>query len=412
MLLALALGLAVGVAASTYGGPGAPRLIGQVEALGGLWLNALRMTVVPLIFAVLVGGIAQVSDAAATGRLAIRAVLLFLLLLAISAVLSVLLTNGLLALWPVDAASAAALRAGAQAPPADAAVAPDFAAWLKALAPANPIKAAAEDQILPLVVFAAFTGFAITRLPPERARPLVDVVQAVGEAMIVIVRWVLKAAPLGVFCLGLGVGLRAGVGAAGVLGHYIATTVAAGAETTLLAYILGFTAGGVALGRWARATSPVLATAFATQSSLACLPAMIERTREDFDVPAHVANVILPLAVAIFRITSPAVNLAVVIFVAKVYGLHPSLFAYAGTIVVALAMGIGSVGLPGQVSFIVTVAPICFALGVPIDLLPILLAVEVAPDIFRTLGNVTADMACTAILARDNNGAPAPARQA
>ena len=103
-------------------------------------LNALRMTVVPLIFAVLVTGIAQVSDAAATGRLALRAVAWFLVLLIVSAVTGVLLVNGLYALWPVSETAAAALRAGAQAPAGGGATAPDFVAWVKSLAPANPIK--------------------------------------------------------------------------------------------------------------------------------------------------------------------------------------------------------------------------------------------------------------------------------
>ena len=129
--------------------------------------------------------------------------------------------------------------------------------------------------------------------------------------------------------------------------------------------------------------------------------AMIERVRDDLRVPEQIANLILPLAVAVFRFTSPAVNLAACIFVAHVYGIEPSPLQYAGAVFVALAVSVGSVGLPGQVSFIVSVAPICIALGLPIDLLPILLAVEVVPDIFRTLGNVTGDMAVTAILAKD-----------
>lgn len=401
VLLALAAGLAVGAFAAAYGGAGAPKIVESIEALGGLWLNALRMTVVPLIFAVLVTGIAQVSDAAATGRLAMRAVIWFVLLLLISAVISVLLVNGVLAVWPVGETAAAALRAGAQAPLTGVATAPDFGAWIKSLAPANPIKAAAEDAILPIVVFAIFTGFALTRLPEARGRTLLEVFQALGEAMIVIVRWVLLAAPIGVFALGLGVGLRAGVGAAGILGQYIVVASLAGLTIAILAYALAVSVGRVPLGRWARATSPVLATAFATQSSLACLPAMVERSRDDLGVPQRIANLVLPLAVAVFRMTSPAVNLAVCIFVAHVYGLHPSLLQYVAAIFVALAVSVGAVGLPGQVSFIVSVAPICLTLGLPIDLLPILLAVEVAPDIFRTLGNVTGDMAVTAILARD-----------
>ena len=401
MLIALALGLAVGAVAAVYGGDQGRRVIEGVEALGGLWLNALRMTVVPLIFAVLVTGIAQVSDAAATGRLAVRAVGWFLALLALSAATSILLVNGLLAAWPVGEAASAALRAGAQAPPAGIATAPDFAAWVKSLAPSNPIKAAAEDAILPVVVFAVFVGFALTRLPEARGRTLMEVFHALGDAMIVIVRWVLVVAPLGVFALGLGVGLRAGVGAAGVLGHYIVTASLAGLVIAIIGYLLAIVVGRIPVGRWAQATSPVLATAFATQSSLACLPAMIERSRDDLGVPERIANLVLPLAVAVFRMTSPAVNLAVCIFVAHVYGIHPSPLQYVGALFVALAVSVGSVGLPGQVSFIVSVAPICIALGLPIDLLPILLAVEVAPDIFRTLGNVTGDMAVTAILARD-----------
>ena len=407
VLLALVLGLAVGALAAAYGGPGAPRIIEGIEALGGLWLNALRMTVVPLIFAVLVTGIAQVSDAAATGRLAMKAMLWFLGLLLLSAVTAVFLVNGVLAAWPVGEAASAALRAGAQAPPAGTPTAPDFVAWVKSLAPSNPIKAAAEDAVLPVVVFAVFTGFALTRLPDGRGRALLEVFNGLGEAMIVIVRWVLMAAPLGVFALGLGVGLRAGAGAAGVLGHYVVTASLAGLTVAILAYILAIVAGRVPLGRWARATAPVLAAAFATQSSLACLPAMIERSRDDLGAPARVANLVLPLAVAVFRMTSPAVNLAVCIFVAKVYGLEPSPLQYVGGVLVALAVSIGSVGLPGQVSFIVSVAPICIALGLPIDLLPILLAVEVVPDIFRTLGNVTGDMAVTAIVSRDEPAEPA-----
>ncbi|WP_337188541.1 cation:dicarboxylase symporter family transporter [Phenylobacterium sp.] len=409
VLLSLALGLAAGAAVAWGGGVGGARVVEAVEAVGGLWLNALRMTVIPLIFAVLVTGIAQVADAAATGRLAGRAVAWFAGLLIVSAVTAIVLVNGLLAAWPVGEAAAAALRAGAEAPAPGAATSPDFAAWVRSLAPSNPIRAAAEDAVLPVVVFAVFVGFALTRLPEGRGRTLLEVFQALGDAMIIIVRWVLMAAPLGVFALALGVGLRAGVGVAGVLGQYIVVASAAGLAVSILAYLLAVTVGRVPLPRWAQATSPVLATAFATQSSLACLPAMIERSRDNLGVPPRIANLVLPLAVAVFRMTSPAVNLAVCLFVAHIYGIEPTPLQYAGAVLVALAVSIGSVGLPGQVSFIVSVAPICLALGLPIELLPILLAVEVVPDIFRTLGNVTGDMAVTAILARDEPEAAAEA---
>lgn len=400
VLVALAAGLAAGAVAASYGGEPARAVITQVEGVGGLWLNALRMTVVPLIFAVLVGGIAQVADVGKTGRLTARAVGVFAVMLTLSALIAVAWVSGLLTLWPVDPAAAAALRAGAQAPDAAAATPPDFATWLRSVAPANPLKAAAEEQILPLVVFAIFTGFAITRLPEARARALTEVVAAIGDAMIVIVRWVLVAAPIGVFCLGLGVGLRAGAGAAGLIGQYIVIAASTGAVIMALGYGFGVLVARVPLRRFLGATSPVVATAFATQSSLACLPAMVERTRDDLGVPARVADLVLPMAVAVFRMTSPAVNLAVCLFVATAHGVHLAPGQYVTGVLVALAMGVGTVGLPGQISFIISIAPICAAMGLPIDLLPILLAVEVAPDIFRTMGNVVNDMAVTAFLAR------------
>ena len=103
---------------------------------------------------------------------------------------------------------------------------------------------------------------------------------------------------------------------------------------------------------------------------------------------------------AVFRFTSPVGNLAVCFFVAHLYGIEPSSVQIVGAVVVAYAVSIAAVGLPGQVSFIASIAPICIALGVPTEVLGILIAVEVIPDIFRTLGNVTGDLAATSILAR------------
>lgn len=292
---------------------------------------------------------------------------------------------------------------------------PNVADFIKGLAPPNPVAAAAEDAILPLVVFACFFGFAVTRLGEARRVSLVEFFDAVADAMVVIVRWVLWAAPVGVFALGLGVGMRAGAGAAGVIGHYIVAASLAGIGITLVAYVAAVVFGRVPLVLWTRAVAPVQVAAFATQSSLACLPAMIERTQDRLGIPERVTGLVLPLAVAVFRLTSPVMNLAVAIFVAQVYGIEPTVMQWLGAVLVALAVSVASVGLPGQVSFFASVGPICLVLGLPLDLLPILIAVEVIPDIFRTVGNVTGDMAVTAIVGRDERepqAAPEPARAA
>jgi Na+/H+-dicarboxylate symporter len=408
VLIALVAGLALGAMAAAWAGPEIKQAIGSVEAVGELWLNLLKMTVVPLLFSVLVVGIGGVADAAATGKLAARALGWFLLLLLVGCAFTIAYSHGLYALWPVSEAGAAALRTGAPPPPAELAAAPQFADFLKSLAPTNPIKAAAEDAILPLVVFAAIFAFAVTRLEARRRAALIEVFGALSDAMVTIVRWVLWAAPVGVFCLTLGVGLRAGAGAVGVIAHYVAAVSSANIGITILAYVIAVAVGRVPLMAWTRAVAPVQVMAFATQSSIACLPAMIERSRDDLHVPDRVTGVVLPLAVSVFKLTSPVANLAVAVFVAQVYGLHPHALQYAGAVVVALAVSVASVGLPGQVSFFMSVGPICQTLGLPLDLLPILIAVEVIPDIFRTVGNVTGDMAVTAILARQEAPAAVP----
>ena len=297
-----------------------------------------------------------------------------------------------------------ALRAGAKAAPDVAKAAPTFVGFVSGLAPENALKAASENAILPLVVFASFFGFAATRLPEARRRALTDFFDSIAHVMITIVRWVLWAAPVGVFALALGVGLRAGVGAAGVIAHYIVAIVLGNIGITVVAYLIAIL-GGIGLVKFVRAVAPVQVTAFATQSSLACLPAMIERCRDDLGVPDRVSGLVLPLAVSVLRITGPVANFGVALFLVQVYGLHPSAMTYAGATLVAVATSMASVGLPGQVSFFASIAPICLALGLPVDLLPILIAVEVIPDIFRTVGNVTADMALATILARSEGKA-------
>jgi Na+/H+-dicarboxylate symporter len=405
VLIALVLGLGLGAVAAAYAGPGVRQAIEIVESVGGLWLNALRMTVVPLVFAVLVTGVAGVADAAATGRLALKTLGIIVLLLSLSAVYSIVFFDVFYALWPVSQAGAAALKAGTSASPDVARQAPKLVDFIKGLAPSNPLKAASDDAILPLVVFAGFFGFAVTRLEKARRRLVFEFFESIAEAMVTIVGWVLLAAPLGVFALGLGVGLRTGVGAAGEIFHYIVGISLANLTTVFFASALALILGRVGLRLWIRSVAPVQVTAFATQSSLVCLPAMIERLREDVGVPDRVTGLVLPLAVALFRLTGPLANYGVVLFLLRVYGMHPSVGVLAVGAFTAVACSLASVSLPSALSFYASIAPIAVVMGVPVDILPILIAVEVIPDIFRTIGNVTADMAIATVLWRSEPAA-------
>ena len=376
-----------------------------VSVLGALWLDALRMTIVPLIFAVLVAAIAQMAETAAVGPLARRALFLFAGLIIAAGIYSLFATHAALALWPISEASAESLIAAA-GPAPEGAGALDLAAWAQSLVPTNIVAAAAEDAVLPVVVFACIFGLAVTRLPAEQRRPLAGFFQAVAAAMIVIVQWVLLLAPVGVFGLSVSLGLTAGFETLGVLAQYVLIVSGVTIGIILIALLLGLLFSGIEPARYLRGAAPVQVIAASTQSSLASLPAMLTAALGPLRIKPEVAEFVLPLAVAVFRMTSPVANLAVVVFLTHLYGVEVSLWQWAAALAVAFAVSVSSVGLPGQTSFFASIAPICVTVGLPVTLLPLLLAVEVIPDVFRTIGNVTADLSAAAILNRRRNGKP------
>ena len=145
---------------------------------------------------------------------------------------------------------------------------------------------------------------------------------------------------------------------------------------------------------------PAQTVAIGTQSSLASLPAMIEGARGPLALPPYVVGITLPLAVSLFRITSPAGNLAVAIYIAGLHGIDLSVWQLAAGVLVAAVVSVSAVGIASAVTFFPLMAPICLAMGLPIELIGLLIAVETIPDIFRTIGNVTGDVAVTTGVAR------------
>ncbi|MGH8309654.1 MAG: dicarboxylate/amino acid:cation symporter, partial [Steroidobacteraceae bacterium] len=377
--------------------------ISIADIVGSLWLDALRMTIIPLVFSLLVTGVVTAAGTAALGGIAARAVLWFGLLLFASALFSALVAPLLLGWTPVDPADAATLRAGAGGD-GRIPVTPPMSEWATSIIPANPVAAAAEGAMLPLVVFALFFGLAATRIGPELRERLTGFFQATGDTMLVIVHWVLWVAPVGVFALALGLGSRVGIGAVGALAHYVllisSICILIGTSMYVLIRLLG-----MPLRRFARAALPPQVVAVSTQSSLASLPAMIESAQQNLGASPRVAGLVLPLAVSVFRITSPAANLAVVLFVGSLYGVEPGVPQLATGAVVAAVMSLAVVSLP-QASFFTAIVPIAAAMGIPIEVLPVLFAVEMIPDVFRTVSNVTADLAVTGIVARRENPDP------
>ncbi len=398
ILLALVVGLGAGIAGVAAGGAWVERSIAIAEPVGGLWLNALQMTIVPLVVALLITGIAASAEAARAGRLATRALILFVVLLWISALIAALLTPLFLDLFPLPAESAAALRTAMTTATA-VGEAPSFADFLASIVPTNPVAAASQNAILPLIVFVTIFAFALTRLPEQPRRTLVGFFKAIEDVMLVVIGWVLWVGPVGVFALAYVVGARAGSAAFGALLHYILIVSAVGVVVWLAAWPLALVGARVSPVRFTRAVAESQALAFSTQSSLACLPAML-RAAGRLDVPVAASGVVLPMAVAIFRATGPVMNLAVAIYIAYWFGIELTWMQLALGVAAAATTTMGAVGIPGQASFITSIAPICLAMGLPIEPLALLIAVEVLPDLIRTLGNVSMDVAATATVAK------------
>jgi Na+/H+-dicarboxylate symporter len=267
------------------------------------------------------------------------------------------------------------------------------------------VSAAANGEVLPLVLFTLIFALALTRLEAGRRRTLVGFFEALADTLLVVIGWVLWIAPLGIGALGFAVGAGAGGEAFAGLAHYIVLISILGLIVTIVGYAIAVVVGRVPLGAFARNMIAPQAVAVSTQSSLASLPAMLAASRL-LGVSQRSADVTLPLAVALFRATGPAMNLGVSIYVAHWLGVDISLGALlAGTAVAAVA-SYGAVSLPGQVSFFTSIAPIAMAMGVPVAPLGLLVAVEMIPDIMRTVGNVTLDVAVTTAVDRDG-GEPA-----
>ena len=390
---ALAAGLALGWALA--GGRAIAPLLALAEPVGTLWLRALQMTIIPLVAALLVTGIARMVATARAGPMARRTLGWFFAVLAAGTLLAALAMPALLAAFPIPVVAASALAADSGAPP----TVPGIGAFVETIVAPNVIAAAAETAMLPLVVFFAALALAITRLPEAQRTLLLGVFEALGAAMLVVIGWVLWLAPVGVFALAIGVAAQSGGGAIAALGHYVLAVASFGVAVLLAAYGVALLGARRAPFAFARAVLPAQVVALSTQSSLASLPAMLAVCRT-LGVRETTADFVLPLAVAIFRATSPAMNLAVALYVAKLTGVHLTPAVVAAGFVVALVTTVGSVSLPGTVSFITSIGPIALAMGVPIEPLALLVAVEMLPDIVRTVGNVTMDVAVTATVDR------------
>ena len=400
VLLALGVAVGLGVVIAASGNAALLNAATAIAPIGAIWVNAIRMTVIPLIVSLLVTGVASATDVKAIGRLGGKTLLVFVAMLASLALVVVPVTKAVFGLLGDRGAEAPALPAGAAEAARLLAADPKqtLAGWLVSLVPTNPVAAAAGGTMLPVIVFTLLFALAAAHAAPATRATIVGFFNAVSEVMLTLVRWVILAAPVGVFALMLPLSAHAGANIAGAIGFYILAYSLLSLGGILLAYPMVAAFGRVSMRRFGRAALPAQIIAFTSSSSVASLPALVESAQRGLGLPKRVSGFVLPLAVSTFHFAAPVTWTVGTVFVAWFYGIP---LGPRAIVIVALASVFLTAAAPGvpRGGFIM-LAPLFSELGLPVEGIGILIALDVIPDTFATTLNVTGDLAAAALVAR------------
>jgi len=397
--IGLAAGLLLGVAISASHSPWLMRLPSFLDPIAVVFVNGIRVGVIPLVVSSLIVGVASSGDTRKISRFGGRALALTLLTLLVAAVFAGVVTFPLFARLNDNAQFVAQLTESAAAQGAATVPAPSVAQWFIDLVPANVFKASADGALLPLIVASVAFGLALTRVELGRRAAVVQFFRGVTDALLVLVEYVVKFAPIGVFALAVPLAANMGGAVAGALAYYIVILSAVNsAFIVLILYPAAVVFGRVSFSRFAKAAAPAQALAFTSRSSLAALPAVYEGARVGLGLPEDVSNFFLPLAASMFRVGGAMAQVVGVLFLARLYGVGLNLLQLGAITVTAVATSFTVPGIPG--GGIIVMAPMLTSANVPVAGIGVLLAVDTIPDMFRTTANVTAWLSVGSILSR------------
>lgn len=410
ILLGLALGVAVGFAVNLLGLAQQPAwrdaVLPLLDFVGRAFIRLITMVVIPLVVASLLTGVASLGDLRKLGRMGGKTIVYYL------GTTTVAITLGLaLALWVkpgsrLGAGSRDALAAEYGAEAAGrvqvAAERPTLAETLLEMIPSNPVAAAAQGNLLPLIVFVLVFGAALSLVAPERREAVLRFFHGVNDAAMRVIDWIMRLAPYAVFALLAVVTSRFGLDVLRSLAVYAGVVVAGLALHTLLTYgTLVTLLARMNPVRFFRAAREAQLIAFSTSSSNATLPVTMETAEQKLGVSTAAASFVLPLGATLNMDGTALYQGVAVVFIAQIYGIELSLAALLTVVLTATLSSVGTAGVPsaGIVTLILVLESIGLAQYAAAGI-ALILGVDRVLDMLRTAVNVTGDLSAAAFVAR------------
>ena len=361
-----------------------------IGPLGQIFIKLLKMLIVPLILASMITGVARVGDIRKLGGLGGRTFVFYITTTFASVFVGLVLVN--------------LVQPGVGAPEIGGDV-PDvvrtqvtIGSILLNMIPSNPVKAMAEMQILPLIVFSLLFGAVLTTMG-ERGKPLTSLFESLNDAMMKLTDWVIQLAPVGVFALLASVVMETGPGIFANLGKYMATVLLGLAVHALVTLpLLLRLLGGVNPRKYFEKVAPALTTSFSTASSSATLPLTIDCVETRAKISPRVSSFVLPLGATINMDGTALYESVAAVFIAQVYGIDLTISQQVLIFLTATLAAIGAAGIPS--AGLVTMAIVLNAVGLPLEGIGMILAVDRILDMCRTSVNVWGDTVGCAVVAR------------
>lgn len=404
LLLSLVFALGLGLITSATKNPTLLNIAKWIEPVGSIWIGFLRMTILPLVIALLINTMAATSMTRSFGPLIKKTILVFLALNLLMIIVTLLVVPPLLNLIPASATvppeAKADLGENVNTPLS-------FVEQLINWIPVNPFKSAADGAILPLIIFSILLGLALSRIDDTPKNTVLLFFRGIGDTMLVIVRWLFVVAPVAIFAVVFPLISHVGAGLIGALVYYVVIFVVNIIACILLLYVAAFIFSSLSVKRFVNGTLQPLFIVLGTQSSVATLPAMVTAAEDQLKIPTQITSIVLPLAVSVFRAGSISALLIYALFTAHLYHIEFNIYQTVNLVIVSFLVNIAGIGLPSAASFFSPITTLFEALALPTEMIAVLFAIDTIPDMIVGVANVTGDMTAVAIVANNTKQTPA-----